>query len=77
MSGEITQVEARDESLKNSDIGDHEEDRTVIADPSARCFWNGEDRFCGHAFLHFQVTLLELLLLMEGCHQLLCFYLVF
>ena len=43
MSGEKTQVEARDESLKNSDIGDHEEDKTVIADPNARCFWNGTE----------------------------------
>lgn len=43
MSGEKTQVAARDESLKNSDIGDHEEDKTVVADEDAKCHWNGAE----------------------------------
>lgn len=41
MSGQRTAVDARNESLPNSDIADHEEDTTVIADQSVRCQWNG------------------------------------
>ena len=41
MTGSVTNVDARDESLPNSDITDHEEDSTVIADQSMSCQWNG------------------------------------
>jgi len=43
MSGEKTPVAARDESLVNSPIGDHEADVTVIADKSIKCQWNGTE----------------------------------
>ena len=43
MSGDRTPVDARDESLPNSPIGDQDEDVTVIADKSIKCQWNGVD----------------------------------
>lgn len=43
MAGSITSVDARNESLPNSDIADHEEDSTVIADQVVNCQWNGTE----------------------------------
>ena len=41
MSGQRTAVDPRNESLQNSEVVDHEEDATIIADENARCHWNG------------------------------------
>ena len=43
MSGDRTAVDARDESLPNSDIASYEDDATVIPDEDAKCQWNGVD----------------------------------
>ena len=39
--GERTTVDARDESLPNSEIAD--DDVTVIADQDEKCLWNGAE----------------------------------
>ena len=41
MSGDRTAVDARDESLPNSDIANYEDDATVLSDKDAKCQWNG------------------------------------
>jgi hypothetical protein len=41
MSSERTAVDARNDSLPNSDIVDQDEDTTMIADQNASCQWNG------------------------------------
>jgi hypothetical protein len=41
MNSNRVTVDARNESLPNSDIVEHDEDSTLIADKGTQCQWNG------------------------------------